>query len=273
MPLSQRVCGILVEVQKRWLSALVLAACNFRPEQVAQDATRVVDTALHDAGDHDDTGHADAGCTSIASGSAALAVPEVSVPPTIDGEFDDWDTCFIELDGSNSQLTFGSAGYVTGQFAAEWNGDTLYLAAEVVGGLPLGSGGLPDIYLNNSVEFYIDADGIASGSSYDAHTAQLVVDHNNAQHWFVDGNATTLPSVVTAVALGSDPTSYHVEVALPASALGSASFASPFGFDFDWVNGNGSSQLSRVTWAQTCASCTADPCCDAREFGSATLVP
>jgi hypothetical protein len=240
------------------------------PQDVAPATQHDADLTRHDAAAHDDA----KACTAITRGSAGVAVAAVLVPPTIDGNLDEWTTCFIDLDGSNSPDIFGSAPYPSGKFAAEYQGSTLYLAAQVVGITPLGSNGTPDIYLNNAVEWYIDGDGLATAATYDAHTAQLVVDHNNAQQWFANGQPDSTPTqVTTAVALGSDGVTYSIEAAVPASVLGLAQFASPFGFDIDWTNGNGTTQLARVAWAQVCPSCTADLCCDAREFGSATLPP
>jgi hypothetical protein len=259
----------------RSLAVFAVAGCTFRPGAAPQDGMHdaAADTrdAAHDAAH--DTGKDAGSCTPIATGSAAISVPAVVTPPSIDGNLDDWNTCFIELDGSNAQNIAGAPPFASGRFALEYGSDTLYLAAEVVGVAPLGSAGLPDIFVNNAVEIYVDGDGLASAAAYDAHTAQLVVDHNNAQKWFVTGQAMNLPQVATAVTLGSDGVTYRVEIAVPATALGLVQLASPFGFDIDWTTGSGATQLSRIAWAQTCPSCTKDPCCDAREFGTATLAP
>jgi hypothetical protein len=257
---------------RRHIALLAFAACGFRAGALTQD----VAPAQHDGKPTAHDAAIDAvSCTSIARGSAGVALPTVTTPPTIDGNLDDWSTCFIDLDGSNAQNIFGSAPYPSGKFALEYSSDTLYLAAQVTGIAPLGSEGVPDLFLNNAVELYVDGDGLASAASYDAHTAQLVVDHNNAQQWFVNGQppAVTMANVTTAVELGSDGVTYSVEAAVPASALGLTQFASPFGFDIDWTNGNGTTQLARIAWAQVCDTCTMDLCCDAREFGSATLAP
>src|SRR5579883_1314388 len=247
------------------LVVLAGAACQFRaagapdapPRDAGRDASR--DAAV-------DAPRDAASCTPLATGSQSIAIPAVTTPPTIDGQLGDWDTCFIVLDGSNAQNIAGSPPYPRGRFAVEHDGDTLYVAAEVIGVPPLGSAGLPDIYVNNAIELYLDGDGRPTTQSYDAHTAQLVIDHDNLQQWFVNGGATSLPSVTSAVGSGSDGKTYRVEVAVPASALGLAHFASPMGFDIDWASGSGQSQLARLAWAQTCPSCVNDLCCDAREF-------
>lgn len=263
---------------------VIVVGCGFRSGAAIQ--TNGSDGAVGDAPrdaprdvGRDALGDAAASCTPIASGSAAITVPTLTTAPAVNGSnFDDWVACFIDLSTTTAALVRNEIGtpaaYPSGRFSLEYVGTTLYLAAEVVGVPPLGSGAPPAIYNNNSVEFYIDGDGLAAVQSYDTHTIQLDIDHNGAQQAFSNNALVSPPGITSSVFTEADGKTFQMVVAVPASALGLTQIASPFGFDLDWSLGNGSQQLAEVYWAQTCASCTCGGAyCDAREFGTATIAP
>ncbi|HTR54415.1 MAG TPA: sugar-binding protein [Kofleriaceae bacterium] len=260
--------------------ALALVGCQFRGGAAnGSDGAPPPRDAARDAPPDVPRDATTTSCTPIAGGSGAITVPRLTSAPAIDAsDFGDWVACFIDLSSANAALVRNEVGmpasYPSGRFSLEYVGTTLYVAAEVVGVPPLGSAAPPVIYENASVELYIDGDGLATAQSYDAHTQQIDVDHNGALQAYSNSSADTLTGVTSSVVTEADDVTFRMVVAVPASALGLAQFASPFGFDVDWSEGNGTSQLAEVYWAQTCSTCTCGGAyCDARELGSATIAP
>lgn len=252
------------------------------PAPLMCSAGHCVSEAVRDAlGDGISASGSDAArpCTPIAVGSAELTAPTIHAP-VIDGDLSDWPTCFVTITpGVNPTRDLGANGmFPAGRFSIARDASHVYFAAEVMGVPPLGTQPPPAIYLNNSISFYVDGAGHSTMALYDAHAAQIVVDHANQLQAFRDGTEVTLPNVVTAAK--TDQSTYTIEMALDPSSLALSVFGSTLGFDIGFEGGDGTTQTSEVLWVETCgppacvctnSSAEAAPFCDAREFGVAAL--
>ena len=250
------------------------------PAPLACSAGHCVAELAHDAQlDSPGAGSDANACTPIAAGASAVVVPVVHAP-VVDGNLADWSTCFISLDAaSNPTRDLGANGsFPSGRFSIARDSTHVYLAAEVMGMLPLGDHPPPAVYLNDSISVYLAGDGHSTTATYGPHAAQIVVDHANQIQAFRDGSDVVLPELVTAAhTIGA---TYTIELSIAPATLGLTSFGSTLGFDIGFEGGDGTTQTSEVLWVETCGppacTCTnssaADaPYCDARDFGTASL--
>lgn len=218
-------------------------------------------------------------CTPIALGAGMLAVPRMA-SPVLDGDLADWPTCFVPIDPAStpSRDLDGSARFVKGRFSIARDDAHIYVAAEVMGILPLGDQAAPAVYENNSISLYLDGDGSFTTMQYDPDAIQIVIDHANRAQGFRSGTQLTAPGLTSAAK--TTGTTFSIEVALTPATFGRTAFAPAIGFDLGFEGGDGTSQYSETWWYQACGppacGCTngmAAPYCDARAFGRATLAP
>jgi hypothetical protein len=218
-------------------------------------------------------------CTPIAVASGQLTAPTIQAP-VIDGDLSDWPTCFVAIDAaSNPTRDLGANGmFPSGRFSIARDATHVFVAAEVMGVPPLGTQPPPSVYLNNSISVYVDGAGHSTMAAYDAHAAQIVVDHANQLQAFRNGTEIMLPNLVTAAS--TNQSTYTIELSIAASSLSLSAFGSTLGFDIGFEGGDGTTQTSEVLWVETCgppacvctnSSAQAAPYCDAREFGVAAL--
>jgi hypothetical protein len=217
-------------------------------------------------------------CTPIVAGPGALTAPSVSTI-VLDGSLADWPTCFVTLDshtGIIRDLT-GLGDYSTGRFSVAHDATHLYIAAEVTGVPPLGDQPLPDIYENDSISVYLDADGVFAMQKYDADAMQIVVDHANRMQGFRSG-ALALGNLTTATR--TTGSTFTIEMAVQPATLSASKFASTIGFDIGFESGDGVVQTSELVWFEKCgppmcgcANGMSAPFCDARQLGTVTLAP
>lgn len=222
-------------------------------------------------------------CVEIEAGAGRIAIPRIETALTVDGVLDDWPTCFIDVDASTAGLVRdlnGTSGlYAIGRFSLAMvpDDERIFLGAEVAIVPPLGNAPVPNIYENNAISTYFDADGITLANRYDADAAQIVVDHANRNAAFRAGTGVvTVPDVASAARVGD--TTFVIEMSIRPSTLGRTAFAPEIGFDIGLVGGNGDVMVSELVWFQACtrptcgcASTDSAPYCDARQFGRATL--
>lgn len=251
------------------------------PAPLACSGGHCIAGVLHDA-QRDSPGagsDAAAACTPIANGSAALVAPVVHAP-ALDGNLADWSTCFVSLDAaSNPTRDLGANGnFPSGRFSIARDSSHVYLAAEVMGVLPLGDQPPPAVYLNNSISVYVDGDGHPTTAAYGPHAAQIVIDHANQLQAFRSGTEIVLPNFASAAR--TNGATYTIELAIAPATLGLTTFGSTLGFDIGFEGGDGTTQTSEVLWVETCGppACTCTnasaldaPYCDARDFGTASL--
>lgn len=211
----------------------------------------------------------------------SIVVPRVATAPAVDGDLSDWPACFVELDAASAFLVRNFGGPPPrGAFSLVHDGTSLYVAARIEGIAPLGDHGTPEVYRNDAFEVYLDADG-KTESGYGADALQLVVDHGGRLQAFRAGSPVASPGASSFARLAPDGVTSTVELAIAPSTLGVAAFATIFGFDVAFDNGDGSTQLSQVVWFQKCTAASGCACadgndapyCDSRQFGTATLAP
>jgi len=222
-----------------------------------------------------DTAPDGSSCTPISKGLGRLAAPTVD-PPILDGVFDDWTTCFVALDTTNAGLVreLEEARFASGAFSVAHDGSRLFVAVRLTAEQPRGNE-LSDIYRNDSIAIYVDADRV-SNTDYDGNAAQIVIDHAARIRSFRKTVPITLPGVDAVV---QEAATIDFEVAISQSALGP--FASTVGFDLGLSEGDGQDQLSEVVWHQECDGqsgclCSNDddaPYCNAKQFGAVELLP
>jgi hypothetical protein len=221
-------------------------------------------------------------CVPIESGPGALAVPRLASPIALDGDLADWPTCFVTVDTTTAGLIRdleGTGRFAPGRFSVATDGERLYVAAEVSVLPPLGDHLPPDVYLNNAISVYVDADGVFRTARYDPDAAQIVVDHANRHAGFAAGEGVIPIDAMESAAVVRHDT-FTIEMSIAPSTLGAASFAPTIGFDIGLVGGNGVTMSSELVWHQACAApvcgcANSDdaPYCDARQFGTATFAP
>lgn len=221
-------------------------------------------------------------CTPIEDGSGHLTVPTLSAPLAIDGDLDDWPTCFVTVDTTTAGLVRdeGANGrFATGQFSVAADATHLYVAAAVSGVLPLGDQPPPDVYENNAISVYFDGGGSATTAAYPADAAQIVVDHAGREQAFRSGSTVVVTDLATGVTSAGSAT-FSIEMAVEPGTFGLAAFGATIGFDIGIVGGNGSALTSELLWFQRCTmpACecsdgSAAPYCDAREFGAVVIAP
>ncbi len=275
------------------LGVVLFAASCFRPtppDGVACTTTRECPTSLvcaeglcvseaqsPDAPGTDASGTGDAAtCTPIVNGAGALIAPRASI--TLDGQLDDWSACFVTLDTSTALIREENGGgmFASGRFSIAHDDKRIYIAAEVQGVAPLGDHAEPQVYKNDSISLYLDADGVFQSDTYDPDAAQIVIDHANRIGVF---HATSpLPNLASFARTVND--TFTIEIAIEPSTLNASAFASTIGFDIGFEGGDGVDQTSELLWFSACGppDCVCSngdsaPYCDARQFGTATLAP
>lgn len=219
-------------------------------------------------------------CLPIEAGVGKLTVPTLDEAPIIDGELDDWPTCFITVDETTADLVrdLGIGGkYAPGRFSVAAFDGKLFVAAELLSVAPLGEAEIPDVYLNSAISVYVDADGDCDTARYDDDAAQIVVDHANRTAAFRSGNGGVVSVPVDSEARVGAST-FAIEVAIDPAMLGRPEFADTIGFDIGLVGGNGDVMTSELVWFQACeapececANGQSAPFCDTRQFGQATF--
>jgi Carbohydrate family 9 binding domain-like len=222
-------------------------------------------------------------CVEIAADAGRIDIPRIETPLALDGSLADWPTCFIDVDPSTAGLVRDLSGtmglYAAGRFSLAMipDDDRIFLGAEVTIVPPLGNAPVPNIYENNAISTYFDADGVTLTNRYDADAAQIVVDHANRTAAFRSGTGVvTVPDVQSAARVGD--TTFVIEMSIRPSTLGRTAFAPEIGFDIGLVGGNGDVMVSELVWFQACtrptcgcAGTDSAPYCDARQFGRARL--
>jgi len=273
----------------RALLLVALASCRFdgagaaAPDAATPDATDETDAPPQDAGtDADVDGSIGPACIPITAGvDGVLEVPRLP-PPTIDGNVADWTACYLPLDEATAGLVRkldGNAAVPAGRFSVMHDGTNLYLAAVVDGVLPLGNATNVDIYRNDGVVLYVDANGQMLTPGYDPEASQIVVDHAARRHLYRQSNPIGIP-VISASVTVTGPT-YTVEIMVTPSTYGVAAFAETIGFDVGIDGGTGDVQENEILWHQRCNTATGCQCpngddapyCNAQQFGFAHLVP
>ncbi len=227
-----------------------------------------------------DAGPDAAKCLPIVTAPGALAAPPLTMPIVVDGDLADWPTCFVTLDTNTAIIRdLGAAGsFPTGRFSVAHDAARVYIAAEVMGVLPLGDEPPPAVFRNNSISIYLDADGVFTSSKYDPDAAQIVVDHANRMQAFRNGQLITVTDFTSAAAMTQ--ATFRIEIALTPTTLSASAFARTIGFDIGFEGGNGTTQTSELVWFEKCSppACGCNgpmsaPFCDARQFGTVELAP
>ena len=219
-------------------------------------------------------------CVPNETGPGALTAPRLTSPIALDGDLSDWPTCFVTVDTMTAGLIRdldGSGRFAPGRFSVAADENRVYVAAEVSVLPPLGDHLPPDVYLNNAISVYFDADGVFLTARYDEDAAQIVVDHANRTQGFAIGRGLVdLPELASGTAVGAS--TFTIELSITPKTLGSSSFARTIGFDIGLVGGNGETMSSELVWFQRCGppdcECTngqSAPFCDARQFGALTI--
>jgi len=228
---------------------------------------------------------ADAACN--LAGPGQLIVSRVTAAPVVDGDLSDWSTCFTHLDSRTTGAhirSFTDAGtFPSGDFALVHDGSSIYIAARVVGVLPLGDNGGPELYENDSIAIYIDANGSYSdlNNGYGPDATQIVIDHAGRVQGFRVTTQVATPNMNARTSALADGRSYTVEVRIDPATFGAAAFGATIGFDIAWNDGVGDSQVSEISWFKKCGASTGCGCsngddapyCNSRQFGSAQLLP
>jgi len=221
-------------------------------------------------------------CLPIEAGAGKLTAPRLREAPIIDGNVEDWPTCFVTVDQSTAGLVrdLNSDGkFAPGRFSIAAFDDLLYVVAEVQSVLPLGDHAIPNIFLNNAISVYVDADGDFDNAPYDTDAAQIVVDHANRTAAFRSGMG--LVSVPIDSATQTSASTFTIEMAISPSSLGRTTFTDTIGFDIGLVGGDGEVMTSELVWFQACTEpecgCLGGqdsaPFCDSRQFGTAMFAP
>ncbi|MBX3159338.1 MAG: hypothetical protein KF773_25435 [Deltaproteobacteria bacterium] len=221
-------------------------------------------------------------CVPIQTGPGTLVVPPLTSPITLDGDLADWPMCFVTVDASTAGLVRdldGGGRFTPGRFSVATDGKRLYVAAEVATLPPLGDHLPPDVYLNNAISVYFDADGVSLTARYDPDAAQIVVDHANRSQAFASGTG-LIPLSDFASAAVVNGSTFTIELSVTPATFNVPAFAPTIGFDIGLVGGNGVTMSSELVWFQRCTrpacGCTGTdsaPYCDARQFGSLTFAP
>ncbi len=270
------------------LLLIALVGCRFDgagatdpsvPDAAAPDATDEADAPLRDA---EVDGPIGPDCSPITAGvDGRLEVPNLPAP-TIDGNLADWTSCYLPLDEMTAGLVRKvdeTATIPRGRFSVMHDGENLYLAAIVEGVLPLGNAMNNDIFRNDGVVLYVDADGQMQAPGYDADASQIIVDHAGRRHAYRQVASIGEPSISASVM--TNGATYTVEIMVTPSTYGVTAFAETIGFDVGIDGGTGPAQENEILWHQRCNMDTGCQCpngddapyCNAQQFGDAHLVP
>ena len=274
------------------------------PESVSEGGIAPgIDGALPDADAPDaaakplDASDASQGCMALpvtANDSGALSAPRAGRPITLDGVLDEWACApFTRLDRASAAVVLGdlpdASQTLAMEFSVAWEPAALFVAARV-SNLALPSGDLKSlIFGNDSIELYLDADGVLAGQG-GTNDHQYIIDHaNRAERYRVTfppmAPTTPLPGAfASAVKTIGGVTSYELRIdAVAALGLSSLASGSKLGFDVGFNDSDGTAQHPQLMWyrAPTC-SCTMTCCCgrvpdmpycNTQRFGFVTLTP
>ncbi|HEY8077063.1 MAG TPA: sugar-binding protein [Labilithrix sp.] len=224
--------------------------------------------------------------------SGAITASRATI--AIDGDLSDW-ACipFVHVSPTSGDLVKPDAATATlpntFDFAVSWDDAAIRVAIHVVDATAEGNADPQHDFENDSVEIYIDADGVLTGV-YGANDHQWIVDHLNqveVYRW-VPGSSLSSPSAsfASAVRVGNGTIDY--EIAIPASDLGMKALkaGAHVGFDVAANDGDGTAQIEQLLWYEatgcTCVNgccCngmggkTDQPFCDTQRFGAVILAP
>jgi hypothetical protein len=203
----------------------------------AGDSASVDATTPADAGDAQATTDAstvDASCVRVVKGYGEGGTMEgfsTDAAPTVDGVLDDW-ACvpFYDLTSANAYVE--STTPISGTFALQWTSTHLYFAMHVENTVTPAGTDSTDPFQNDSVEVYLMQDDAPTGL-YRTHDHHYIVDYKNLLADY-DMARTTPPSTDITTMVTKKGTTYDVEMAVTAGALGHASLtAAKMGFDLE----------------------------------------
>ena len=265
-------------------------AADAGPPSDATSGSTDADTTTDDGGD------ASRPCVvppPVANTSGALSALRAPGAVVIDGQLDEWSCVpFTRLDRASAGQMFvsgdsGTPADFAMEFAVTYDSDALYVAARVSGTAPPAGDAPTAIFKNDSIEIYLDADGVLTGRA-GPNDHQLVVDHANREERYV---VMSPPASPTAVPVGFASAArtvggvLSVEARLPGSTLGKSSLAAgdKLGFDIAVNDGDGTGARTQAIWyAAPGCTCTVGCCCGAAQdmpfcntqrYGSLTLAP
>jgi hypothetical protein len=224
------------------------------------------------------------------SGDVIAAHCAIDTPPTIDGALGEWsDATFTPLTHANAAAVFGVAswsgtavgddGDLSGSFAARWDRQFLYIAAQVRDNHRAGHPEVPNTeYFNaDGIELYLDGRGDRT-NTYNEDDHHIIIR--------VDGaiqeakNSAIIPPMLSGMVVKTAdspvPASWNIEVAVPWTLLGpsSAMVGRQLGFDFqlDDCDTDAMPQLDHalISTLQSVAGCD-QPSCSTATFARMQL--
>jgi hypothetical protein len=184
-------------------------------------------------------------------------------PPAIDGRVEEAWSAGVERRLEHSKGPVPQSGDVQGSFRALWDDATLYLLVEVLDDRTVRNQVNP--WLDDSIEVYVDGDGLR-GESYD--------DRNDHQYVFVwsdpevhEARGPVRPGIRFAQAEGEH--GYRMEIALPWTAVGAVRKAGDtIGLDVHVNDNDGTGREDKLMWSDTADLAHGDP----RRLGRGTLL-
>lgn len=286
--------GLALVFGSGFTACLTIAACGLDVVGSAPTSTSSTSPTAATGGDasHEANtsplGDAQGHCQSTpASGPGELLAGHRTSTVTIDGQLDDWNCAsFLRVDVTSAAKVVGDASTRTvWEVAAVWDEDAIYVAVRTTDATL--DGNSADIYLNDSIEVYLDGDGVLTGS-YGPEDHQYVLDHlGNVRDYGPDPEIT--PTSPFAAAVTSSKIGWIAELRVDKSLLGATPLSSGRGLGFDFAGNDGLDQASHVVWyyAPTCtcsqtgndACCCGaagdgdDPHCNTQRFGRLRLAP
>lgn len=272
-------------------AGLAVAACGLDVVGSAPNPTDPTSPSGVDASTAANTsplGDAQGRCQSTpASGPGELLAGRRTSTVTIDGQLDDWSCAsFMRIDTASAAKVIGDASTLTvWEVAAMWDEDAVYVAVRTTDANLEGNSA--DIYMNDSIEVYLDGDGVLTGA-FGPDDHQYVLDHlGNVRDYGPDPEIT--PTSPFASTVTTSKTGWVAELRVDRNLLGTTPLSSGRGLGFDFTGNDGVDQASHVIWyyAPTCtcsqtgtdACCCGapgngdDPHCNTQRFGRLRLAP
>lgn len=263
-----------------------LDAVGTAPAPGAADASTTGGPDASAQADGDATNAAPDACGGASPNTTGvIRAPRARGPVAIDGDLDDW-ACvpFVRLDADTAAEVTPSTPRARSayEFAVVWDEAGIYVAVRAIDDF-IGGQRTADVYQNDSVEVYVDADGVLTGA-YGPNDHQYVVDHQNVSEDYGPEPPLRPPQAGFSSAIAKVTGGYVVEMRIAPSELGTTFQAgAQLGFDFVGNNSDGLDRTHALLWyrAPTC-SCTTGCCCGAEEdrpfcntqrFGRLELAP